>query len=156
VSVSLLAEFWYFLSDPKCNLKKLYDLANILFPMKIRVDQTWRSIRTLRNIECYNLYARYLIKMFNDKEKGLRILEEARKLEAENSQKEEITAGTEGALNEEHGVIFLEFDGKNSGIMYQVNTACELIFGYGKGELQGRKVNDIMPRVIAFHHDKIL
>ena len=24
----MLAEFWYFLSDPKCNLKKLYDLAN--------------------------------------------------------------------------------------------------------------------------------
>lgn len=40
--------------------------------------------------------------------------------------------------------------------MYQVNTACELIFGYGKGELQGRKVNDIMPRIIAYHHDKIL
>lgn len=68
--------------------------------MKIRVDQTWRTIRGLRNIECYNLYARYLIKMFNDKEKGLRILEEAHKLEAENNMKEEITAGTEGALNE--------------------------------------------------------
>lgn len=66
-----------------------------------------------------------------------------------------MTAGAE-AINEEHGVIFLEFDGKNSGIMYQVNTACEIMFGYAKGELQGRKVNDIMPRLIAFHHDKIL
>lgn len=40
--------------------------------------------------------------------------------------------------------------------MYQVNTACENIFGYNKGELQGRKVNDIMPRIISIHHDKIL
>ena len=56
--------------------------------MKIQVDQTWRTIRMLRSIECYSLYARYLIKMFNDKEKGLKILEEARKLEAEKNQKE--------------------------------------------------------------------
>lgn len=67
VSVSMLAEFWYFLSDPKCNLKKLYDLANVLFPMKIKVDQTWKMIRQFKSIECYNLYAKYLIKMFNDK-----------------------------------------------------------------------------------------
>lgn len=59
-------------------------------------------------------------------------------------------------MNEEHGVIFLEFDGKNSGIMYQVNTACEKIFGYNKGELQGRKVNDIMPKVFSIFHDRIL
>ena len=40
--------------------------------------------------------------------------------------------------------------------MYQVNTACEKIFGYNKGELVGRKVNDIMPRTIAHFHDRIL
>lgn len=40
--------------------------------------------------------------------------------------------------------------------MYQVNTACEKIFRYNKGELQGRKVNDIMPRLISSYHDRIL
>lgn len=65
-------------------------------------------------------------------------------------------AGSEGHASEEHGVIFLEFDGKNSGIMYQVNTACEKMFGYNKGELQGRKVNEIMPRLISKYHDRIL
>ena len=71
------------------------------------------------------------------------------------NDKEQILAGSEGG-NEEHGVIFLQFDGKNSGIMYQVNTACEKMFGYNKGELQGRKVNDIMPKLFAFYHDRIL
>jgi hypothetical protein len=75
VSVSMLAEFWYFLADPKCNLKKLYDLANVLFPLKIGVDNEWKNIQKLKNIESYNLYARYLIKVFNEKEKGLKILE---------------------------------------------------------------------------------
>lgn len=28
ISVAKLSDFWYFLSEPKCNLKKLYDLAN--------------------------------------------------------------------------------------------------------------------------------
>lgn len=70
----MLAEFWYFLSDPKCNIKKLYDLANVLFPLKIGVDDAWHTVRTLRNIETYHLYAKYLIRMFNDRDKGLRIL----------------------------------------------------------------------------------
>lgn len=134
----------------------MYDLANVLFPLKIGVDDSWKIVRQLRNIESYHLYARYLIKMFNDKETGMRILEEARKLEAETHEKEEVLAGAEGATGEEHGVIFLEFDGKNSGTMYQVNTACEKIFGYNKGELQGRKVNDIMPKLFSHVHDKIL
>lgn len=95
----MLAEFWYFLSDPKCNLKKLYDLANVLFPMKIKVDKTWKMIRQFKSIECYNLYAKYLIKMFNDKEKGLKILEEAHKLEVENNEKAEILAGNDASLN---------------------------------------------------------
>jgi hypothetical protein len=107
VSVSMLAEFWYFLSDPKCNIKKLYDLANVLFPLKIGVDEAWRTVRQLRNIESYHLYARYLIRMFNDKEKGLKILEEARRIEAEAHEREEVMAGSEAALSEEHGVIFL-------------------------------------------------
>lgn len=34
-----------------------------------------------------------------------------------------VLAGSEG-VSEENGVIFLEFDGKKSGIMYQVNMAC--------------------------------
>jgi PAS domain S-box-containing protein len=40
--------------------------------------------------------------------------------------------------------------------MYQVNLAAERIFGYNKGELVNRKVNDIMPKLFANHHDKIL
>lgn len=40
--------------------------------------------------------------------------------------------------------------------MYQVNLAAERIFGYNKGELTNRKVNDIMPRLFALYHDKIL
>lgn len=30
------------------------------------------------------------------------------------------------------------------------------MFGYNKGELQGRKVNDIMPKLFAIYHDRIL
>lgn len=37
--------------------------------------------------------------MFNDKEKGLKILEEAHKLEVENNEKAEILAGNEASLN---------------------------------------------------------
>ena len=81
MSVTMLAEFWYFLADPKCNLKKLYDLANILFPLKIGVENDWENIKRLKNIESYNFYAKYLIKMFNDKEKGMKILEEAKTIE---------------------------------------------------------------------------
>jgi two-component system sensor kinase FixL len=40
--------------------------------------------------------------------------------------------------------------------MYQVNMAAEKIFGYNKGELVNRKVNDIMPKLISFYHDRIL
>lgn len=40
--------------------------------------------------------------------------------------------------------------------MYQVNSSCEKMFGYNKGELQGRKVNDIMPKLFAIFHDRIL
>jgi len=83
----MLAEFWYFLSDPKCNIKKLYDLTNVLFPLKIGVDEAWQTVKQLKNIESYHLYARYLIRMFNDKEKGLKILEEARKIEAAAHEK---------------------------------------------------------------------
>lgn len=46
----MLAEFWFFLSDPKCNLTKLYDLANDLFPMKIKVDNNWKSVKLSKNI----------------------------------------------------------------------------------------------------------
>ena len=68
----------------------MYDLANVLFPLKIGVDNEWKNIQKLKNIESYNLYARYLIKMFNDKEKGLKILEEAKKIEQELKNKEEV------------------------------------------------------------------
>jgi PAS domain S-box-containing protein len=40
--------------------------------------------------------------------------------------------------------------------MYQVNVNAEKIFGYNKGELQNKKVNDIMPHIYAVEHDKIL
>ena len=88
ISVTMLAEFWCFLADPKCNLKKLYDLANILFPLKIGVEKDWEEIKKLKNIESYNFYAKYLIKMFNDKEKGMKILEEAKMIEDELKQRE--------------------------------------------------------------------
>ena len=62
-------------------MKKLYDLANVLFPLKIGVDNDWTKIEKIKNIESYNLYAKYLIKMFNDKEKGLKVLQQAAKIE---------------------------------------------------------------------------
>lgn len=37
----MLAEFWSLLADPKCNLKKLYDLTNFLFPLKMSLEQDW-------------------------------------------------------------------------------------------------------------------
>ena len=40
--------------------------------------------------------------------------------------------------------------------MYQLNLAAEKIFGYNKGELINRKVNDIMPRIFSIFHDRIL
>ena len=95
----MLAEFWYFLADPKCNIKKLYDLTNSLFPQKIGVDEAWKSVKKLKNIECYNLYAKYLIRMFNDKEKGFKILEEARRIEAASREREEVLAGGESNIN---------------------------------------------------------
>lgn len=106
----MLAEFWCFLADPKCNLKKLYDLANILFPLKIGVDKDWEEIKKLKNIESYNFYAKYLIKMFNDKEKGMKILEEAKMIEDEIKQREEIELNPDGndqSIAEESGIIFL-------------------------------------------------
>ena len=50
----------------------------------------------------------------------------------------------------------MEFDGKNSGTMYQVSLNIEKIFGYHKGELLNQKVNEIMPTVYADFHDRIL
>lgn len=57
----MLTEFWYMLSNNKCDLKKLYDLANTIFPLKMQVDKMWMAIETYKNIDSYNLYARYLI-----------------------------------------------------------------------------------------------
>ena len=51
-------------------------------------------------------------------------------------QREEIELNPDGndhTLAEETGIIFLEFDGKNSGVMYQVSLNVERIFGYNKG-----------------------
>lgn len=95
--------------------------------------------------------------MFNDKEKGSKILNEAKKIEAEqrNTDKVELNNKTV-QLVEENGIIFLEFDGKNNGMIFQVNVNAEKIFGYTKGELIQRKVNDIMPGVYAEYHDRIL
>lgn len=59
--MSMLTEFWYMLSNNKCDLKKLYDLANTIFPLKMQVDKMWMAIETYKNIDSYNLYARYLI-----------------------------------------------------------------------------------------------
>lgn len=59
-------------------------------------------------------------------------------------------------IAEEHGVIFLELDESKSGTMYQMNVAAEKIFGYNKGELFNRKVNDIMPKTYGIVHDQIL
>ena len=47
-----------------------------------------------------------MIKLFNDKEKGMKLLEEAQKIQLEKNEKDEILDGEE-SLNEEHGVIFL-------------------------------------------------
>lgn len=44
ISASMLSEFWYLLSDPKCNTKKLYDLANVIFPLRLEVDAMWARI----------------------------------------------------------------------------------------------------------------
>ena len=41
VSVTMLAEFWSLLADPKCHLKKLYDLTNFLFPLKVSLEEDW-------------------------------------------------------------------------------------------------------------------
>ena len=79
----MLSEFWYLLSDPKCNTKKLYDLANVIFPLKIEVDAMWARIEPIRNIQSYTLYAKYLIELFNDKEAGLKLLEQAKKIDQE-------------------------------------------------------------------------
>ena len=45
--------------------------------------------------------------MFNDKDKGLRILEEARRIEVAAIDKEEVIAEGGVTGQEEHGVIFL-------------------------------------------------
>jgi len=49
--------------------------------MKIKVDKNWKSVKQSKNIECYNLYAKYLIKLFNDKDKGMKVLDEAQKIQ---------------------------------------------------------------------------
>ncbi len=50
----------------------------------------------------------------------------------------------------------MEYDGKNSGIMYQMNANAYNLFCYSKNELVNKKVNQIMPRIYAMEHDKIL
>lgn len=50
----------------------------------------------------------------------------------------------------------MEYDGKNSGLMFQINVNAEKIFGYNKGELLNKKVNDIMPKIYADEHDRVL
>lgn len=50
----------------------------------------------------------------------------------------------------------MELDESKSGTMYQVNLAAEKIFGYNKGELLNKKVNDIMPRTYSNIHDRVL
>lgn len=50
----------------------------------------------------------------------------------------------------------MSYDGKNSGVMYQVNVNAQKIFGYGRGQLLNKKVNDIMPSIFAVEHDRIL
>ncbi len=40
--------------------------------------------------------------------------------------------------------------------MYQINVNAQKIFGYSKGELLNKKVNDLMPFIYAKQHDRIL
>jgi hypothetical protein len=72
------------------------------------------------------LYAKYLIELFNDKESGMKVLEQAKKIDQEIRNRKEMTVGLDKNSNnlpEEHGVIFLEVDELKSGTMYMVNLA---------------------------------
>lgn len=53
----------------------------------------WARIEPIRNIASHGLYAKYLIELFNDKETGLKLLDQAKKIDQEIRNRKEITVG---------------------------------------------------------------
>lgn len=113
-------------------------------------------MRALKSVGSFGLYAKYLIKLFNDKEKGHLVLELIKKIEQEQLHRTEIEFDEKSELLDQTAVIFMEISASKSGIIFHSNINAERMFGYSRGELVGQNVNVIMPSIFSLNHDRIL
>lgn len=60
------------------------------------------------------------------------------------------------SADSETGLVAISLNAKNLGKIKMVNNQAAILFNYQKQELEKLKVNDLMPRLFAQHHDEFL
>ena len=104
-------------------------------------------------IQNYALIYRYILRdefRFNDIVNNLNSLKKTNKLE----QTRELVPKFFDSDN--YAMILVSGDVKDLGRMVKANRGVEYIFGYMPNELQGCKINKIMPRLFAQVHDEFI
>ena len=168
-SAYLHMEFWLEVVEPEPDLGKLDKTGSKIHLSIVVVEDYWAKLQKINanTPKALKLYAEFLIEILNDTEAGSELLSRAKDTviarttfnanalnAAEIMGMGDMCAGISGA--DGTPCIIASGDQGKIGEIVQFNLASCRIFGYTKTELNGMRINSLMPDIYAKSHDKIL
>eukprot|EP00828_Plagiopyla_frontata_P023397 TRINITY_DN3000_c0_g3_i2.p1 TRINITY_DN3000_c0_g3~~TRINITY_DN3000_c0_g3_i2.p1 ORF type:complete len:384 (-),score=54.31 TRINITY_DN3000_c0_g3_i2:73-1224(-) len=147
-------EFWQQLAEDQPDLSKLLEDGNKISYYNGQIEEIWNRLiimgMDLQRIQRF--YSQYLLHIANDKDQAEKIMQRIRTQAFKKFQQE----GTNQGENDANPVIYISIEDENLGFITNINLAAAVTFGYNKTELLNRKINVLMPNIIAKYHDQIM
>ena len=151
-------EFWSYLSDEHPDLAKLNKTGSKINSRIMAVEEHWTKLQKINpNVpKALRMYAEFLKEILNDNEGGQELLSRAKDTAmARNTffDNNHLSGDINSYASDGTPCIFASGESNKLGEIVNFNMGICRVFGYTKAELQGRKVEMLMPELYAKHHE---
>ena len=160
--VNLSLEFWkafkvpYKEENKRIDFNKVFDLTDKIGITKKNVENLWNKLLKIYNgvNDFFELYLEY-IEQINDDDLKKRDLETLKR-KADNYSDHLNNNYYSVLFNKETGIIIVNGDRGNEGVIELSNKEIENIFKYKSLDLKGMNLSFLMPKVFAKDHSKYI
>ena len=153
--LSYTFDFWKTLKQGKhsaFNYNKIFALTDKLRLTKIEVDNLFRKLYQINTgvNEIFELYLSY-VEIVNDDDLLKRELENIKR-KSENTTDILNVNYYNILFNKDTGLLIASGNKGQEGVIIETNRAITEIFGYGKEEIKGLNVKELMPKILRKKH----